>query len=348
MKRLNCILTLITVISTAALSAQEVPNTPHENKLFQFSLFHPIGTDGSQSDENGYTISVNILYGETGSVEGVEAGGLVNQNRNHMHGVQYGGLASITREEVKGLQYGGLANVTGGPVQGLQIAGLVNTTHAEVSGVQAASIVNVSCDLQGVQLGSIVNAAGNVDGIQLAALVNRGKNVRGVQIAGLVNSAESLDGIPIGLVNFVRKDGKFSAGIGGQEYVPSMLSLRSGVRYFYTILSVGYNPFSQRNAVYGGGFGTEHEVLPGNSLAFEGEIHNLTSNFYSEDYAVVGTLRATWNVYLTDRFSIYAGPTRNILGMSSNVTEDVAPSRAAEDDGRYTWWGGTVGVQSHF
>ena len=104
----------------------------------QISFVYPLGTSGIQSINYKYTLSINVLQGSTGAVEGVEFGGLVNTNRASMKGAQFAGIANLTGTWVDGVQFAGICNIVGGPVLGGQFAGIAGSVLGSCARQQGA------------------------------------------------------------------------------------------------------------------------------------------------------------------------------------------------------------------
>lgn len=189
-----------------------------ENKRtsFQVSFFPPIGTNGRYSAEYTNDYSLNLLAG-------------VSKNERRL---TLGGFANIIFQDAKGFQVAGLSNYVGNSGQGVQWAGLANLNKGRFNGFQAAGLFN---------------AAANVKGVQIAGLVNVAKDVKGVQFAGLVNIAENSD-VPIGLINII-KNGEMGVAVTYDGLGNAVASFRSGGKYTYGILGVGYNHKMKKNGL---------------------------------------------------------------------------------------------------
>lgn len=120
---------------------------------------------------------------------------------------------------------GGLSNVIINDAKGVQLAGLSNYIGKDAHGFQIAGLININ--------------RGSFNGLQVAGLVNIAKEVRGVQFAGLINIAKNSD-VPIGLINII-KNGEMGVAITYDGIGNAVASFRSGGKYTYGILGVGYN-----------------------------------------------------------------------------------------------------------
>ncbi|MDX1943329.1 MAG: STN domain-containing protein [Saprospiraceae bacterium] len=259
---------------TQATKIEQYQLTPiiiHEHeteRMAQVSILPFIGTNMLQSAEVTNKLSLNVLWGVNGGVDGVEVGGFFNHIKNDVHGVQVAGFGNTVGGNTVGTQVSGLFNVNKGSVQGVQasglfnvsgetdavqVGGLFNVTRADFAGVQASGLFNVSKGkADGVQASSLFNIAGgktkaqfsslfnvahDVEIAQISSLLNKGKNVKGLQI-GLINIADSTSGVPIGLLNII-KNGynrvEFSAG----DALYANFALKLGARSFYNIFHFG-------------------------------------------------------------------------------------------------------------
>lgn len=225
MKRI--LVLIVCVLTYSALSAQ---NNEEKNATFQLSIIPPLSTQGAHSYQYTNTISLNLLAG-------------ISKNEK---AVAWAGLANIILNDAKGLQMAGLTNYVGNDGKGFQTAGMVNVNRGKFTGFQMAGLGNVAKD---------------VNGVQLAGLVNIARNVSGVQFAGLVNIAENSD-CPIGLINII-KNGEMGVAVTYDALGSTVISFRSGGKYTYGILGVGYNHKTVGHSrVAEGGLGAHIPIAP--------------------------------------------------------------------------------------
>lgn len=174
----------------------------------QFSLIPGISTSGLLSGGMDNVLSVNLIAGYANGVRGLEMGGMLNIDREHVYGLQAAGFGNFVGGNMKGLQAAGFANVVQGngaglqgagfanlqkgDFQGLQASGFANLTDGAVEGLQAAGFANlVDSSFSGLQAAGFANLnGGNFNGMQSAGFmnINRG-NFRGMQSAGFMNIA---------------------------------------------------------------------------------------------------------------------------------------------------------------
>lgn len=179
--------------------------------------------------------SLNLFWGLSGGLKGLELGGLGNSLRGDMTGMQVAGLVNTINGEGLGLQVAGLANSSKGRFRGIQVAGLSNMSAAllgiqvsglsnisrEAQGLQIAGLGNMASSMKGLQLGGIYNLTnGELMGAQFAGILNMAWNSRyaaqfagianytstaQLQMAGILNVADTVQGAQVGLVNVSKR-----------------------------------------------------------------------------------------------------------------------------------------------
>lgn len=196
------------------------------------------------------------------SYKGLQLSGMVNRSGEHSRGVMVGGLGNGTTGRFSGLQFTGMCNIADG-FKGMQFSGLVNYSGDDSKGVMFGGLSNsTKGSFKGVQFAGLLNTAGNVKGIQFAGLLNTAKDVKGLQFAGLVNVAEEVKGVqfavlvnvaeesdfPIGIVNII-EEGEKGIALTYDMLGNAVVSFRSGGKYTYGILGVGYNHKAGGNGI---------------------------------------------------------------------------------------------------
>lgn len=255
-----------------------------KKSVFQLSLFTPLSTNGLRSAQFTNKVSLNLLMG-------------VSKNETIF---TLGGLANVILNDAKGIQLAGLSNYIGKEGQGFQTAGLVNINKGRFSGFQ---------------LGGLVNTAADVKGVQIAGLVNIAKDVKGVQFAGLINIAENSD-VPIGLINIIQ-NGEMGVAITYDGTGNSMASFRSGGKYTYGILGVGYNhKMKDKGLVTDVGFGAHIPVVKWFRINNELKVSTIgcDSNqpVYNAGYSLLPAFRIGAHVELLGGVSINYMATKNL------------------------------------
>jgi hypothetical protein len=181
---------------------------------------------------------------------GAQLGGIANITAGRMRGAQVGGIFNWAGEGA-GMQAGGIANIAGGDFRGFRIGGIANVTAGSFRGFQMGGIAAITGgDLRGVQLGTIANVtAGSSRGLQMGLVNYNGGGEGLVVMVGLVNVSKNEKAIPIGLVNVV-KNGLFHPAVWYDDLTFVNLSLKSGSKYVYSILSVGVENMNPRDGAF--------------------------------------------------------------------------------------------------
>lgn len=345
MKRL---IVLVIFFAPMIMSAQDNEGQP-ATRLFQVSMFYPVGTAGTSSIDYANHLSLNLTYGVNGGVKGLEVGGVGNFNRGSVEGIQLGGVLNInTRassgillagvgnmnsEGVDGAQAAGVYNLNVGPSRGLMLSGVFNGSQ-QVRGMQMAGVANVAAgDVKGVQLAGVYNSARAVKGLQVAGLANIATTVKGLQFAPLLNIADTSD-YAISLINLV-KSGEKSLSLSTDETSTVLVSFRSGGRVLYSILGVGYNfLYDDTHYAAEGGFGVnllnrynqagEERLV---RLRAEAVVMNLTD--FKEDKPYFRSTLRVLPALRKGNFELFAGPTFNYVNLDK--------AKSSELNHKYLW-----------
>ena len=180
--------------------------------------------------------SVSNYIGNAGY--GIAVAGVTNINKGSYNGIQVSGVYNYSGSG-NGIAVAGVANMSKGSYNGIQASGVYNYSGSG-NGIAVAGVANTSKDSYiGLQLSGVTNIAGDVKGLQFAAVANIAKKVKGVQFATLLNIAEESN-FPIAFINII-KNGKMGVALSYDMMNNAMLSFRSGGKYTYGILGVGYN-----------------------------------------------------------------------------------------------------------
>lgn len=282
----------------------------------------------------------------SGNTSGFQLGGVMNISKD-VNGAQIAGLFNST-ENVKGFQMAGAVNVSDN-VSGTQIGGIANISK-DVKSVQIAGVFNAAKNVKGFQMGGFGNFAENVTGFQFAGVVNKAKRVDGVQFAGLINIADSSD-YPIGILNFIKK-GKKNIGIQYDELQNITVAFRSGSRYTYGILGVGYN-ITQSAIVAEIGLGFHINIS--NRFIIDTELieTKIIDPGHSKS-ANKSSLRVMPTFSVLPNLIVFAGPSINYLQADATHYENLFPCWSFSDrtnsEGVKTQWylGYICGVQYQF
>ena len=252
-----------------------------------------------------------------GSYYGVQIGGLWNYTASDAKGVMIGGLGNMVNDEACGMQISGLANIAK-DMWGAQIAGLINSARG-MAGLQLAGLMNVSREAKGLQFAGLANVARTAKGVQFAGLLNVARTAKGVQFAGLLNVAEESD-FPIALVNII-KQGTKGIALTHDALGNRLVAFRSGGRYGYGIVGVGYNPQIAAKVAGEAGYGIHIPICPW-----------LAINNEAKATAMVNTSMANFNyllapsVTLWQHCNLFGGPTINYFMSNSAEAGCLLPS----------------------
>lgn len=272
---------MLCVISHSILFAQ---TDDSKKAVFQFSFVPPLSTNGQYSAQYTNEVSLNLLIGVSRNEEVLTWGGLSNVILNDARGVQMAGLSNYIGNEGKGAQFAGLANINRGRFNGSQFAGLINT-------------------------------ASSMSGAQFAGLINIAKDVKGAQFAGLINIAENSD-YPIGLINII-KNGEKSIAITYDGLESTVVSFRSGGKYTYGIIGVGYNHKAEHNTlVVEGGLGIHIPVA--SWLRINNEIKLTSIGSDSDNPVSNGGYSLLPSFRIGKHFDVFAGASINYM-----LSEDI-------------------------
>ena len=350
------VLILVSVFSVAAQVAEAMPSINIVG-IVRNKKSLALGGFANIVHEDAYGVQIGGLYNHIGDMGcGLAVAGLANTTLGHYYGAQIGGLWNYATD-AKGLMIGGLNNMTRGEFDGLQITGLINLVkhnstrlpegwenaeflafrHFDVRGMQLAGLVNIAenvCGVQfagltniaekvnGAQFSGLVNTAKDVDGLQFTGLVNVARRVRGIQFASILNVAEESD-CPIGLINIIKEGDKgiaFTCNMLGN----SVVSFRSGGKYTYGILGVGYNSRGNMYRVVGeAGYGIQIPIcrwldvnneFKATALGFSG--NNPPRNF---SYLLAPSIT------LWQHCNLFGGPSINYWMSDASIVEGMEP-----------------------
>jgi len=226
----------VAIITLFVLTAKAQQGDSLINRDFQFTFITPLGTNGIMAHKYCNKVSINVLAGVSGGIEGVEVAGFSNVVRRNMRGIQLAGFSNAVLGHVNGIQGAGFVNYSGGNLQGLAASGFCNVNIGKTKGAQVAGFINYNGDslyglqssgfancnwgpltggqlagfvnfnrksFQGVQAAGFANVCGHhLKGAQLAGFVNFASgNIEGVQAAGFLNVAKKVKGAQLGVIN---------------------------------------------------------------------------------------------------------------------------------------------------
>lgn len=297
---------MLCAVSYTAIFSQ---TTEIKKSTFQLSLIPSIGTNGRHSAEYTNDYSLNLLLGISKNEEKIAIGLFSNVILHNAKGFQAAGLFNYVGNEGKGFQWAGLANINKGQFRGFQLAGMVNK----------------AADMKGVQYAGLVNIAKDVRGAQFAGAVNIAKDVKGAQFAFLVNIADNSD-CPIGFINII-KNGEMGVAVTYDGLGSTMASFRSGGKYTYGILGMGYNHKMKKNGkVIEAGLGAHISVTKWFRVNNEIKVSSIgcgsSEPIYTAGYSLLPAFR------IGRHFEMFGGASFNFMGTKNMNAKNVLPSHS--------------------
>jgi hypothetical protein len=327
-----------------------VPDDSYINRYAQLSFFTPLTTNGLEGYKYYHHISINMIQGYNGAVQGIELGGVINGDKGYVIGGQFAGVGNAIGGDLRGIQgagvfnfskstigaqFAGVANYTNKGLTGMQGAGIVNYAGGKIEGMQVSGVLNlapgvnhsaqlmqisgvanigVSGEMIGAQIAGIVNTANNLSGAQIG-LINVAKNIKGTQI-GLINIADTIDGVAIGLLSFSR-NGIFDIEVYNSGLFTANAGIRIGSPYIYNTFSFGITPAAD-TMQYGFAFGIGGHVPVFNK--FSVDIDAMAWNTFNDNnfeftydyFHMVNQLRILPSYEVTKFLSVFGGPTFNV------------------------------------
>jgi len=189
-------------------------------------------------DLEGLALGLGPTY-VRGDVEGVEMSLFPNVVTGGFRGLQYSWMINLVQGETAGAQLSAIFNQAGAGGRFLQFAVVANAAGADYRGLQLTGGFNyANSTLNGVQLG-LANAAVEMHGLQVGAL-NFTDVQHGLQVGALNMNGENR-GVPVGLYNHSKTGGKVDWITYGSNLALVNTGVRTVVRRFHSMLSVGWN-----------------------------------------------------------------------------------------------------------
>jgi hypothetical protein len=309
-------------------------------------------------------------------IEGIQAAGIFNIAAGDLSGMQFAGIMSIAGQEMSGLQGAGVinisqmnmsglqaagsANITGGNMEGLQVSGGLNIARSRMEGLQATGGMNIARHGEGLQIAGAANISRSFEGLQVSGFFNYADQFEGVQI-GVLNIARDFDGVPLGLVSLYG-NGRKNLDLWVNEAGFVNAGFKTGTHEIYNMLSVGYNVgITDRDVLSLGWTIGRHRTLteawqrPGLDDYFVNADLSFTKIIEGDNLEGIDKLnnQFTWRYMLGrtvgDNFSVYAGPSLNVLVSEDVRNADYAPysllERSTSNYDVRGWIGFTVGMQ---
>jgi hypothetical protein len=313
---------LIAVLFSVPFAMQAQDSAVMKSRTFQVSFITPLGSNGLESWNVTNKISVNLLAGYAGGVDGVEFSGLGVVLQGNMIGAQFAGLGNIVLGGAKGAQFAGLANINSNTTVGIQMAGLVNYAPG-VRVSQVSGFANViPGNNKGLQLAGFVNVnSGRLSGTQISGFFNYAGKLKGVQL-GVINYVDSLEkGVPVGFLSFV-KNGYTAFEIGTTETLYGVMSFKTGTRQLYNILSVGGGSLDGISLfAWGYGLGAYIPVGKKAGVSIDGICYQVNEGeWFTDRLNLLNKLNVSMSWKFADHLAIFGGISWNAI--VSDITDE--------------------------
>ena len=290
----NIKLTIFILLQAANLVAQESDSVKSNNA--QVTFLYPIGSSGKSSMNYSNSLSINILYGLNGGLNGLEIGSLMNYNKGLVKGFQLSGVTNINTEYTKGVLLSGLSNICIDSTAGIFISGGLNYSNKNSKGFQLASANIVDNEFRGFQLG----------------VFNFAKKLKGVQLGVFNYLADSDKAVPIGIFSVV-KNGNYEFEITGGEVLYSNLNYKMGVEKLYTIFKIGYSSFKNTPIYsFGLGFGSNIPLAEKQIISIDLSYNHIVHhNNWGSKLNFLSKADFNYKYRFTEKVSALVGPSFN-------------------------------------
>ncbi len=343
------------LLITFGTFAKGQDSTDLKQKPFHLSIITPLSTNGTQSVSSVNNFSLNMFFGYSGALKGVEFGSLINMEKEYVKGAQFAGIANVNLGWTKGAQFSNTLNYSGGKLKGSQFGGIANVALKDATGLQVANVGNfANKNVDGAQFAGVINYARRINGAQVSGVINVAKNVNGLQF-GLINVADTVEnGAPVGLLSFV-KDGYNHIEVGGSEAFHGYGSAKFGVAHFYNIFSFGKQFINdKRRWGVGYGFGSKVDLKKQWSFNIDAISYVVNeSSDWTESLNQLNTLKLNVN-YQIGIFEIFGGPSLNLVTSKydrgeGKIGSTIGPEpfyKTTKNDINYRMWvGGSFGIR---
>ena len=254
---------------------------------------------------------------------GIEVAGVTNINKGSYNGIQASGVYNYSGSG-NGIAVAGVANMSKGSYNGIQASGVYNYSGSG-NGIAVAGVANMSKDSYiGLQLSGVTNIAGDVKGLQFAGVMNIAKKVKGVQFSTILNVAEESD-FPIAFINII-KNGKMGVALSYDNMNNTMLSFRSGGKYSYGILGVGYNGKVKDGSkvVAEAGYGIHIPIT--NWLEINNEFKATSLGFSNDKVCYNASYLLAPSFTFLNHFNVFGGANFNYLYSNYVNSDDLLPN----------------------
>ena len=334
------------------------------------SGLHFTGIAGiTKGDIEGFHITGGLNYAG-GNSSGFQVAGLGNISGGDIEGLNASGVFNISKGNIEGLVASGAANIAQGDVEGLVATMGFNIAKDDVAGLVGAGVANIANDIEGLAAAGAFNYSNTVQGLQFAGGINFTKDLEGLQIGtlnystdiqgvqiGLVNFGNHIEGVPIGFLSYY-SNGRKNFDIRAMDAGFTDIGINLGTYRVYNMILLGYNT-SLPSDVYriGWAIGAEQTVEdifpnwanPDYYVNKELTIQHHFEGDFDRKLNLLWSYKYNLGKYIGDNFSIYAGPSLNMLVSRVDGSDDYtwysiwSPSRKGR---QYRFWvGATLGIR---
>ncbi|MDZ4665988.1 MAG: carboxypeptidase-like regulatory domain-containing protein [Bacteroidota bacterium] len=291
-----------------------------------------------------------------GNVNGVTAAGFMNLNAKQVNGVTGAGFMNLNAGKLQGLAVAGFMNVCGDTLHGATVAGFMNINKASKRSIEGAGFMNVAKFAKdNFQVAGVINITHEGSSrLQISGFLNKTPMLTGIQI-GMFNYCDSAKGIPIGFLSIV-KHGLHQVEISSDEVFYSNVSVRTGVKEFYNILSYGIQPTGQNFWHLGYGLGTSFKLVNKWRSDINLSTHHVNSGGFYFGTSDLYKLYIGTEYKLAKKMSLAFGPTINLYvsdaialeyeGTYSHVAPYAQYNHTTKDDFNLKGWiGGKIALR---
>ena len=317
----------------------------------QINFGFPLSTiNVKKAKEYTNAFSINLLVGISKNERSLALAGISNVIANNATGLQIASVSNYIGNAGYGIAVAGVANMSKGSYNGIQASGVYNYSGSG-NGIAVAGVANTSKDSYiGLQLSGVTNIAGDVKGLQFAAVANIAKKVKGVQFATILNVAEESD-FPIAFINII-KNGKMGVALSYDMMNNAMLSFRSGGKYTYGILGVGYNNLVNDGSkvVAEAGYGIHIPIT--DWIEINNEFKATSLGFSNDKVCYNASYLLAPSFTFKNHYNVFGGASFNYLNTNYVNSNDLMPNNYFwSKDGNYNqrmYIGYQIGLQYVF
>jgi hypothetical protein len=148
----------------------------------------------------------------------------------------------------------------------------------------------------------------------MSGFINIAKKVKGVQIAGFINIADSSD-YPIAIVNIIR-NGEKAIGLTSDDNLTTLVTFRSGGKYLYGILGLGYN-FQNTKDVFARQYGIGAHLITKDKFRLNSEATAISLENFRRGVFGKFSISILPAIRIGSNIEIFGGPSFNFVNTNS-------------------------------